>query len=252
MVLPSPPPLAPGGVDPSPSSAVQEVWSKCVTSGGQPHHPHQLTLAHIIPKNSECVCVCVCVRVCACVHVCACVCPRMYVLCVCLRVSALCQRAASLYLDLWDLAASMMQLCQIYKVPLQIPSVLSDLVPTSNGSENAHILPNPLAYPSDFSAAPPLDFRHPRAFDAACDMHTAPHALLCDGSMLQLLNPTHPDNVKAFNSRWIKGEVRSCDMHVIFACHVTLAPPPACDDIQRARLPVSTSVDASGVQSGLW
>ena len=182
------------------------------------------------------MCVCVRAPVCVCMYVCS------------LHVSALCQRAASLHLDLWELAGSMMQLCQIYKVPLQIPAVLSDLVPTSNGSENAHILPNPLAYPSDFSAAPPLDFRHPQAFDAACDMHTAPHALLCDGSMLQLLNPTHPDNIKAFNSRWIKGEVRSCDMwHVIFACHVTLAPPPACDDIQRARLPVPTSVDASGI-----
>ena len=57
--LPSPPLPAPSGTGPSPSVAVREsLWAKCVTSGGQPHHPQQLTLAHIIPKNSECVRVC--------------------------------------------------------------------------------------------------------------------------------------------------------------------------------------------------
>ena len=126
--------------------------------------------------------------------------------------------------DLWDLATAVLQLCQMYKVPLQIPAVLSDLAPTSNGSENAHALPNPLGFPSDFSAPPPLDFHHPQGFEGACDLHTAPHALLCEGSLLQLLNPTHQDNVKAFNAKWIKGEVRSCDLHVTIEKSCDLGP----------------------------
>ena len=116
--------------------------------------------------------------------------------------------------DLWDLAASVIQLCQMYKVPLQVPAVLSDLSPTSNGSEATHVLSNPLGFPSDFSTPPPLDFGHHQGFEGGCDLHTAPHALLCNGTLLQLLNPTHQDNIKAFNARWIKGEVRPCDQHV--------------------------------------
>jgi len=43
----------------------------------------------------------------------------------------------------------------------------------------------------------------------------APHKWLCDETLLCLLDPRHEENITAFQERWKRGEVGSCESHVI-------------------------------------
>ena len=66
-----------------------------------------------------------------------------------------------------------------------------------NGNKDTHLLPKSLEDYEPFS----LENTAPH------DLHLAPCAWLCNGRLLQLLNPTHHHNVKVFESKWSLGEV---------------------------------------------
>jgi lysine-specific demethylase 3 len=99
---------------------------------------------------------------------------------------------------LWELTESIIHSCPLNGIPLQVPPQLSDMgVKTiDNGNKDTHLLPKSLEDYEPFS----LENTAPH------DLHLAPCAWLCNGRLLQLLNPTHHHNVKVFESKWSLGE----------------------------------------------
>ena len=117
---------------------------------------------------------------------------------------------------LWELTESVIQSCQVNRIPLQVSPQLSEIEmrTVDDGNREADMLTKSF-----------VDFE-PFVLDPGGqpqEVHLAPYTLLCGGRLLQLLNPTHHDNMKAFELRWTLGEVpmlRSCSCILEVHCYV--------------------------------
>ena len=119
-----------------------------------------------------------------------------------------------IFLVLWELTDDVIQLCKAYQIPLQVSHHLSNLglAAPIELDQSSPSLAKLMEVQRNFSGdLPNYDL------DVA-DVRGCPLTWLCDGSLLQLLNPTHPENINTFNSEWLNGKVLNLYVYILTYC----------------------------------